>query len=1483
MKSKQLRKLLSVLLAACMVAGSSATVWGANSVPDAPETVTALRAAATIEKHGVSADVTVRAADNQGIGYDIDGYRVDKNNTRYIYLFMSSKADLSKVSVTFSDGSAETLDLTSPVNCNLDSGQYQIVAMQSDLPTLYLNIDESKTTIQEMNSDPNHDTKCSGEMRLDVPDELAAENGWDASYTSSSVTVKGRGNTTWGLPKKPYQIKFDSKQNILGMGKNKTWVLLANYGDRSLIRNKVTYDLANDMGMAYSPQSQFVDVFMNGQYLGNYQLSEKTEVGSNRVEINDLEDDTSGEVTGGYLLEYDRLAYSEATWIKGSRTGLPITVKSPEFATPEQKDYIQTYVSDMENAVYGENGYNDKGKHYTEYMDAASFDKLYWINEIVKNGDYSYGSTFMYKDKDESPENPSLMYGGPVWDFDISMANAIANAGATTPDRQQNLASPEGWWLRTTADGLSRELFTHEDFRTLNKELYNTTVKGLLQNLPNKVEEYANQIRKSADMNFIRWDVLDKGHQWATPNTATTYDGEVSYLKDFLQKRADWIDKAMNEEHFFDGEGTEQSPYLIQTEEDLILLADSFQEGSPYSGAYFKQTADINLQNEEWTPIGSSARPFKGVYDGNGYSIENLKVTAVNNTGEAAGLFGAIQNATVKNVRVESGVVNVTAQDAAGVVGRMSDSKVLNCSNGASVTNNASSGHQMVGGVVGHATSPTTNSIVNCYNTGDISAPNAVGGSSCRGVGGVAGHISGTTPLVNCYNTGHISARFGLEGYIGGLVGEQSSTASEISSSYWLTDGENGISQGKGAQQSAGSGEGTKYEATGMTAAQMADSAFAQALNSGREKAAAAAGVDLEQVYLWNFAQGSPVLAPKKEIPSVKAVSILDPLIVNNGTEFSALNLPKTVQVSLSDNSTADVGVSWAGDYNGNVEGSYRLTGTLASSELYTNPNNLTASITVNVSAPTLPELVSITNPPSKEVEYGTVFDGLKLPASVMINLSNGTSTVHNVNWEGDYDGNTPGTYTLTGTLENLGTFTNPQNLTASITITVKEAPVVLPDIAAVTAPGSISVAYGTAFDALSLPSKVSVSLSDGTTAEAAVIWAGDYDGNTAGSYTLTGTLAESDQFTNTQNLKAAFTVEVREKPVVLPSISSVVNPAAKTVEYGTSFAALGLGSAVSVVLSNGETVMAEVTWQPGSYNANRAGTYELTGVLSASDKFTNPQSLTATVSITVKAKVDPPVVTDGSKKVLKAVIDYAGAAKAGSEYEGAIQSVQQSFDAAFDKATKVYENKDATQEEIDSAWISLMNEIHKLGFQRGDQTQLATVLAQAGEINLALYVSQGQDEFKAALAAAQAYLGDGNALQGEIDPAVDALIDAMLSLRYKADKSVLAKTLNFAYSLDLSAYTPDSVELFNSAKQLAEDVYNDSTISAQDQTKVDRAEEILAAAVSNLVPAAAPMAGDPAAEAQKSSPKTGDAGMGLAAAALASGAAVVLMKRKRR
>lgn len=258
----------------------------------------------------------------------------------------------------------------------------------------------------------------------------------------------------------------------------------------------------------------------------------------------------------------------------------------------------------------------------------------------------------------------------------------------------------------------------------------------------------------------------------------------------------------------------------------------------------------------------------------------------------------------------------------------------------------------------------------------------------------------------------------------------------------------------------------------------------------------------------------------------------------------------------------------------------------------------------------------------------------------------------------------------------------------------------------------------------------------------------------------------------------------------------------------------------------------------------------------------------------------EPPVPADTDKSILKTVLEYAKGAKLSDEYENVIDSVKNSFDAALDSAQKVYDFEFSTQSEIDGAWIALMNQIHRLGFQKGNPEQLALVISQASGLDLTLYVEAGQREFKQTLADAQATLKDGDAMQGEVDEAVDSLLDAMLALRFKADKAVLNQLLAQASAIDTSGYTEASVQNFNSAKAEAGKIAGDETISEQEQDRVDRACETLRAAIKGLAKAEASVQGDSSAKTNGKTPKTGETSAVPAAAVLLLAGAFVAAKR---
>ncbi len=170
------------------------------------------------------------------------------------------------------------------------------------------------------------------------------------------------------------------------------------------------------------------------------------------------------------------------------------------------------------------------------------------------------------------------------------------------------------------------------------------------------------------------------------------------------------------------------------------------------------------------------------------------------------------------------------------------------------------------------------------------------------------------------------------------------------------------------------------------------------------------------------------------------------------------------------------------------------------------------------------------------------------------------------------------------------------------------------------------------------------------------------------------------------------------------------------------------------------------------------------------------------------------------NKSILTSVIEYADSAKASGEYDNAIESVQKSFDEALTNAKSVAENGAATQEEVDAAWKTLLNEIHKLGFVAGDKTELASLIAAAEEIDLSKYVEAGQAEFTTALEAAQSVYKDGDAMQAEINEVADKLLNAMLNLRYKADKSILEEVVAKANQIDANAYTAESYAVLEAA-----------------------------------------------------------------------------------
>ena len=254
---------------------------------------------------------------------------------------------------------------------------------------------------------------------------VAAVNG--------GLQIRGRGNSTWDIhPKKPYRLKLTDKQSLLGMPSSKDWVLLANYSDKSLLRNAMALELGTRMGMPWSPRSAFVEVYLNDRYDGVYQLMENIKVAKDRVNMDELAaaDVGADRITGGYLLEVD--FREDGHTMHSAIDHLPIVFQSPEEPAPAQEDYIEGYINEFESVLHSA-GFADPATGYAAYIDVDSFIRWYLVNEVFRNVDANmWSSCWMYK-----PRGGKL-FMGPLWDFDLAAGNAnYAEAFRT-----------EGWHIR---------------------------------------------------------------------------------------------------------------------------------------------------------------------------------------------------------------------------------------------------------------------------------------------------------------------------------------------------------------------------------------------------------------------------------------------------------------------------------------------------------------------------------------------------------------------------------------------------------------------------------------------------------------------------------------------------------------------------------------------------------------------------------------------------------------------------------------------------------------------------------------------------------------------------------------------------------------------------------------------------------------------------------------------------------------------------
>lgn len=333
------------------------------------------------------------------------------------------------------------------------------------------------------------------------------DENWDASY-SGATEIRGRGNSTWGYPKKPYALKLEDKSEVLGMPKHKRWVLLANWMDRTLLRNAVSFRLASMAGMAYTPRGCFVEVVLNGKHLGNYYLCEQIKVDENRVNIDELNE---GEIDGGYLLELDSY-YDEINKFHSAHRYLPYMFKDPDEVTSQQFEYIKGYVNNLEDALYDDARF--AAGEYMDYIDVDSFADWWIVMELTGIWEPNHPkSTYMYKDKG------GKLTMGPVWDFDWETY------------------MPMNWFRSSDALYYGR-LLQDQRFRDKVKERWGM-FEDDFRTLPEFIREEAERIRISESVNHKMWPI----YQYINHDENMSFDDAVNSMIKAYESKLEWMDK----------------------------------------------------------------------------------------------------------------------------------------------------------------------------------------------------------------------------------------------------------------------------------------------------------------------------------------------------------------------------------------------------------------------------------------------------------------------------------------------------------------------------------------------------------------------------------------------------------------------------------------------------------------------------------------------------------------------------------------------------------------------------------------------------------------------------------------------------------------------------------------------------------------------------------------------------------------------------
>ena len=378
------------------------------------------------------------------------------------------------------------------------------------------------------------------------------DEGW-YSPDDEPVEVRGRGNSTWILPKKPYRLKFPEKVSPIGLDhtKAKSWVILAHDMDKSLLRNHLAFEVSRVLfnpdenyhdpsAILFTPCSQFINVYMNDEYHGLYQMSDHMEQREGRIAVEELTDKDGADpekITGGYIVETDIHEGNHYS----PRKNIKMTYKYPDDKEydPAQYEYITNFIGQMENALYS-SSFKDPQSGWRKYLDEKTVIDFIIVKELCGDMD-GYTSIYMYKRR-----GVDKLFFGPIWDVDKGWDNDNRTPHWNYPP-ESSLMMFAGFWMPNNVEyDWMQRLWDDETFRAAVAKRWSSVRDRLVNKIMTELDARTAAMSKAIEANYTVWDFNKQASTEANP-PADTYPEEIQRIKDLTETRAALLNRLFNE------------------------------------------------------------------------------------------------------------------------------------------------------------------------------------------------------------------------------------------------------------------------------------------------------------------------------------------------------------------------------------------------------------------------------------------------------------------------------------------------------------------------------------------------------------------------------------------------------------------------------------------------------------------------------------------------------------------------------------------------------------------------------------------------------------------------------------------------------------------------------------------------------------------------------------------------------------------------